>query len=126
MLIDTHILLWWMTNDPALPALARAALQDRGSKVFVSAATIWEISIKTALGRLKFPLDRLDEDLALAGFSPLDITVAHAARAGMLPPHHQDPFDRMLVAQAQVEGLTIVSVDAMIRRYAVAVLGHDG
>ncbi|MEC4591213.1 MULTISPECIES: type II toxin-antitoxin system VapC family toxin [Nitrospirillum] len=126
LLIDTHILLWWMADDPALPAAARTALQDRRSQIFVSAASIWEISIKSALGRLIFPLHGIEERLAKAGFMPLGIDIAHAARAGALPPHHQDPFDRMLVAQAQLEGLTLVSVDAIIRRYAVAVLGHDG
>ncbi|MDZ5648080.1 type II toxin-antitoxin system VapC family toxin [Nitrospirillum sp. BR 11828] len=71
-------------------------------------------------------MDGIEEQLAKAGFTPLGIDVAHAARAGTLPPHHQDPFDRMLVAQAQLEGLTLVSVDAIMRRYAVAILGHDG
>lgn len=122
LLLDTHILIWWLADDPALPAAAGAVIENRSSEVFVSAASIWEIGIKCALGRLDFPMDRVDDVLADAGFTPLGIDVAHAVRAGALPPHHQDPFDRMLVAQAQHEGLTIVSADPKIRLYAVAVL----
>jgi PIN domain nuclease of toxin-antitoxin system len=115
-----------LADDPSLPAATRAAIGDPGSEVFVSAATIWEMSIKRALGRLDFPIDRVTEILGEAGFTPLGIDMAHAVRAGALPVHHHDPFDRMLVAQAQHEGLTIVSMDGMIRRYAVAVLdGHN-
>ncbi|MEE3625187.1 type II toxin-antitoxin system VapC family toxin [Nitrospirillum sp. BR 11752] len=125
LLIDTHILIWWMSDDPALPVHVRAAIQDPASEVFVSAATIWEISIKRALGRLDFPLDDIQGELLKAGFKPLAIDIAHAARAGTLPAHHQDPFDRMLVAQAQLEGLTLVSVDAIIGRYAVPIFGRD-
>jgi PIN domain nuclease of toxin-antitoxin system len=126
LLLDTHIFLWWLADDPALPAVVRAALTDRQSDVHVSTATVWEIAIKRALGRLDFPLDEVEGILADEGFLPLPITVAHAARAGSLPAVHRDPFDRMLVAQAQVEGLTVVSVDSMIRRYAVAVLDGNG
>ncbi len=122
LLLDTHILLWWLSDDPALPAAAKAAIADPGSGVFVSAASVWEIAIKHALGRLDFPIAQMAAIVDEAGFTPLGIEFEHAVRAGGLPPHHQDPFDRMLVAQAQHEGLTIVSVDAMIRRYAVAIL----
>ena len=127
LLLDTQILLWWLADDPAMPAAARSAIIDRQSDVYVSAATVWEIAIKRALGRLDFPLDEVESILADEGFIPLPIAVAHAARAGSLPAIHRDPFDRMLVAQAQVEGLTVVSVDSKIRRYSVAVLdGNDG
>lgn len=122
LLIDTHILLWWLADDPALPAAARAAIGDPSSEVFVSAATAWEIAIKHALGRLEFPIAQMAVILDEAGFTPLGIEVQHGVIAGALPPHHSDPFDRMLVAQAQHEGLTIVTADAMIRRYSVAVL----
>lgn len=122
LLLDTHILLWWLTDDPLLPTAARGAITDRQSAVYVSTATVWEIAIKRSLGRLDFPLDEMEGILADEGFNPLPIAVAHAARAGSLPAIHRDPFDRMLVAQAQVEGLTVVSVDSMVRRYAVAIL----
>lgn len=122
LLLDTHILIWWLADDPALPATIGAAIGNRAADVFVSAASIWEIAIKRALGRLDFPLEQIDGVLADAGFTPLGIDIAHAARAGALPAHHQDPFDRMLVAQAQHEGLTILSVDPKIRFYAVPVL----
>ncbi|MBF0561273.1 MAG: type II toxin-antitoxin system VapC family toxin, partial [Alphaproteobacteria bacterium] len=82
----------------------------------------WEIAIKQALGRLQFPVARMAAILDEAGFTPLGIKVEHGVLAGGLPPHHSDPFDRMLIAQAQHEGLTIVTADAMIQRYAVAVL----
>lgn len=94
--------------------------------MFVSAASAWEISIKTALGRLSFPLDRFDDVLARMGVEPLPIGVAHAIAAGRLPRHHDDPFDRMLVAQAQLEGIVVVTEDAAIARYDVAILGRGG
>ncbi len=122
LLLDTHILLWWLSDDPVLPAAAKAAIGDPASEVFVSAATVWEIAIKHALGRLDFPIAGMPAIIGQAGFTPLGIAVEHAILAGGLPPHHHDPFDRMLVAQARHEGLTIVSADAMIRRYPVAVL----
>ena len=125
LLLDTHILLWWLSDDASLPDAARAAIRDASSEVFVSAATAWEIAIKQALGKLEFPIAQLSEILAEEGFEALGIAIDHAVIAGGLPPHHGDPFDRMLVAQAQREGLTLVTVDAMIRRYAVAVLGQD-
>ena len=121
LLLDTHIFLWWLTDDPALPAQSRSAITDAGTEVFVSAATAWEIAIKQTLGRIEFPLDQMRAIVDDAGFVPLGIQIEHAIRAGRLPPHHNDPFDRMLIAQAQHEGLTIVTVDGLMRRYEVAV-----
>ena len=123
LLLDTHILLWWLDDAPALPAATRTAISDVTSEIFVSVATVWEIAIKKALGKLDFPIARMSEILVVAGCLPLPVQIEHAVAAAALPPHHGDPFDRMLVAQAQREGLTIVTVDPMIRRYAVAVLG---
>ena len=122
LLLDTHILLWWLADDPALSKRARTVIGDPESEVFVSAATAWEISIKQAIGKLIFPMDRLAASIAEAGFIPLAIEVPHAILAGALPRHHADPFDRMLVAQANHEGLSLVTADPLIRAYAVAVL----
>jgi PIN domain nuclease of toxin-antitoxin system len=95
------------------------------NRVLVSVASAWEIAIKHALGRLKFPLDRFDEILQRMGFDALPIGLGHAIAAGRLPRHHDDPFDRMLIAQAQNEGLTLVSTDRAITRYDVPVLGTE-
>jgi PIN domain nuclease of toxin-antitoxin system len=121
LLLDTHALLWWLADDPRLAADARAAVASPESLVSVSAASAWELSIKEALGRVRLP-DDLEEQLERSAFSPLPITVAHALRAGGLPLHHADPFDRMLVAQAQLEGLTLVTRDPRIAAYGVATL----
>lgn len=122
LLLDTHVLLWWLADDPSLPRPIRIALADPSVEALVSAATAWEIAIKQALGRLDFPVEELDAILKDNGFKPLSITTAHALAAGALPRHHADPFDRMLVAQAACESLTLASVDPMIARYGVTVL----
>jgi PIN domain nuclease of toxin-antitoxin system len=120
-LLDSHILLWMLTDDERLKAPIRATLVQAAPQVFVSAASVWELSIKHALGKLPMPDDLVQATLA-SGLQPLPITLAHALAAGALPPHHRDPFDRMLVAQAQLEGLTLVTHDARIRPYDVSVL----
>jgi PIN domain nuclease of toxin-antitoxin system len=94
--------------------------------VFVSAATAWEIAIKAALGRLRFPLERFEAVLEETGFSPLAMTAAHGITAGLRPRHHADPFDRMLVAQAQLEDLVLVSDDGAFRSYGVRLFGKEG
>ncbi len=118
LLVDTHVLLWALGGDPNLGDDARQALADPRNDVFVSAVSIWEIAIKRALGKLKIP-SHLATAVEAAGFSELPVTFFHAEQAGSLPRHHGDPFDRMLVAQAQTEGLTLVTADANIPRYAV-------
>lgn len=122
LLIDTHILLWALLSPERLPASAREIIANPVSTIHVSAATVWEIAIKHALGRLHLPVDRLAALIAELGFSPLPITVPHALAAGALPRHHADPFDRMLIAQARHGSLTIVTVDAIFARYDVALL----
>jgi PIN domain nuclease of toxin-antitoxin system len=120
LLLDTHVLLWWLADDPALARQARQLIANE-PEVFASAASAWEIAIKRALGKLEAP-----EDLATAldagGIARLPIEFEHAALAGALPRHHDDPFDRMLVAQAQCEGLTLLTSDPRISSYAVAVV----
>jgi PIN domain nuclease of toxin-antitoxin system len=119
LLLDTHALLWWLSDDPSLSEVARAAIATPDADVAVSAASAWEISIKSGLGKLTAP-DDLETQLVRHQFRPLGITVAHALAAGSLPRHHDDPFDRMLVAQARIEGMTLVTRDARIGLYGVA------
>ncbi len=121
ILLDTHILLWWLADDPLLPQPAAAAIAKADTDVVVSAATAWEIAIKKAAGRLDVPDDLLGA-LAANEFDGLPITADHAVIAGALPPHHADPFDRMLIAQARAEGLTLVSVDERFGNYDVDLL----
>lgn len=121
ILLDTHILLWWLADDQRLPAQAAAAIGDPDTEVVVSSASAWEISIKQAAGRLEAPDDLLDA-LAANDFGTLAITATHAVAAGRLPPHHADPFDRMLVAQAQIEGFTVITVDRRFSDYDVELL----
>ena len=121
LLLDTQALLWWLADDPALTPAARTALRAAGTPVFVSAATAWEISLKQALGKLESP-DDLETALAASRFQPLLITVAHALAAGRLPRHHDDPFDRILIAQAQYAQLTVVTHDPQFHLYDVAIL----
>jgi len=121
VLLDTHLLLWWLADDEHLPARAAATIADPSTEVIVSAASAWEISIKQAAGRLDAPEDLLDA-IAANDFGTIPITVDHAMAAGALPPHHADPFDRMLIAQAQLEGFTLVSVDSRFSDYDVELL----
>lgn len=121
LLLDTHVLLWALTDDARLRPDVRDRIADGRTEVLVSAASAWEIAIKRALGRLQVPGD-LAIQLEAARFEGLDITIDHALAVGDLPDHHRDPFDRLLVAQAQVDRLTLVTHDPQIQRYDVAVL----
>ena len=121
LLLDTHAFLWWLADAPQLGELARKAIGDDRNDVFVSAATGWELAIKRAAGKLQAP-DNLDVMVEDSGFSHLPITFFHGEQAGALPMHHRDPFDRMLIAQAQAEGLVIVTKDPYIPRYGVRTL----
>lgn len=121
LLLDTHVLLWWLGNHPSLDARAASAIADQDSTVFVSAVSAWEISIKWALGKLKAPSD-LEARMESHRFEPLPINISHAMEAGALPRHHEDPFDRMLVAQASLERLTIVTADPRLDLYGVPTL----
>jgi PIN domain nuclease of toxin-antitoxin system len=120
LLLDTHVLLWWLDDDQRLSPAARNEVLV-AEEIRVSAASVWEIAIERALGRLEVPDDYL-EYVERTGFRALAITFAHARAAGDLPRHHDDPFDRMLVAQARIEGLTLVSADRRLADYGVALL----
>ncbi len=121
LLLDTHVVLWWLADDPALTAAHRRAVSDPANTVLFSAVNVAEISIKASLGKLEAPTD-LSEQLTAQGFEELPLTAAHATRLRGLPWLHRDPFDRMLVAQAQDEGLTFVTLDRRCRDYDVRVL----
>jgi len=121
LLLDTHALLWWLDDNPTLSAEARDAIADGRNLVFVSAVVIWEVRIKQSLGKLQLP-SNFREVLSSQAFDELPLTVDHAHRLAELPPHHRDPFDRMLVAQAIDERLTIVTRDPDIPRYPVRTL----
>ena len=120
LLLDTHALLWWLA-DEGLNSQAREAIADPDNLVAVSAASAWEISIKQAFGKLTAP-DDLEQQLQAGGFTALPISIAHGIAAGRLPRHHEDPFDRVLIAQAMAEGMTIVTRDKRFDNYAVALL----
>jgi PIN domain nuclease of toxin-antitoxin system len=116
LLLDTHALLWWLDDDPALGDAARAAVADPGRQVYVSAATVWEVGIKARLGKLRAPAGLL-EVLAEEGFVGLPMALEHAEAAARLPMHHRDPFDRMLVAQAHALSLVLVTHDRRLEAY---------
>lgn len=121
LLLDTHVFLWWLADAPDLAEAARRAIGDERNAVYVSAATGWEIAIKRAAGKLRAP-ENLDALVEEGGFTHLPITFFHGEQAGALPMHHRDPFDRMLVAQAQAEGLVIVTRDKHIPMYGIRTL----
>ena len=120
ILVDTHVALWWLDNHQALGCRARQAIAA-ADQVLFSAVTPWELGIKRAVGRVSFA-DGLAAALLATGFEELPITSQHAERAAALPLHHNDPFDRMLIAQAQMEALTLVTADRDLRRYDLDVI----
>ncbi len=127
LLLDTHALLWWLADDPQLPPMAREAIRGPREPVFVSAVTAWEITVKRALGKLEVPgewVSAVDEE----GFVRLEITWEHVLEVGELPDVHRDPFDRLLAAQARVEGMILVTGDARIADYGAPILwsGKEG
>jgi len=125
VLLDTHTFLWWIIDSPRLSARAREVIRDSENELFFSAASGWEIAIKAQLGRLQLP-DNLEqfiaEQLALNAVLVLPIQLRHALHVYTLPQHHRDPFDRMLIAQSQVENLSLLTADPQITRYVVATI----
>ena len=122
LLLDTHAFIWWMTTDERLSQRARRTIADEANVILVSAASAWEIAIKERLGKLPgvkaLALD-IEGTLAAQGFTELAITVNDATRAGALPGHHRDPFDRMLIAQALSRNLVLISNESFFDRYGV-------
>lgn len=123
LLLDTHVLLWWLADDRKLSSDARAMIGAADNQVLVSAASVWEIAIKEALKRIEIDLDELEDAILESGFEPLPIALNHAARVGGLPEVHRDPFDRMLVAQASIEELRLVTHDRIFERYGLSAKG---
>ncbi|MEK7424663.1 MAG: type II toxin-antitoxin system VapC family toxin [Actinomycetota bacterium] len=121
LLLDTHVALWAFASPEVLAPDLRHAIEDPRNTVFVSAASVWEVEIKRALGKLAAPAG-FAATCVEHGFDPLPITFQHAELAGSLPPHHGDPFDRMLIAQAAAEDLEVVTKDPVFARYSVRVV----
>jgi PIN domain nuclease of toxin-antitoxin system len=124
-LLDTHTFLWWVQNDSRLSGHVREIIGDSSTILYLSAASGWEIAIKAQLGKLQLSssLDQfITEQLTMNGIDTLPISLRHGLHVATLPPHHRDPFDRMLVAQSQLEGLPIITADAQIVRYDVQVI----
>jgi PIN domain nuclease of toxin-antitoxin system len=120
LLLDTHILLWWLGDSPRLSKKARRAIEE-SEAVFVSAVSAWEIELKRARGLLRAP-DNLEATLRARDLQTLSLTVPHAIAAGRLPLYHRDPFDRMLVAQASLESLTLLTADKQQAAYGIPVI----
>ena len=121
LLLDTHVLLWVMTNDTALTSTAKETI-SKATVVYASAVSIWEVSIKAALGKLKIDQDRFMKALPATGFEPLPVTWEHAGTVRRLPAIHRDPFDRMLIAQAVSEPLNLMTTDKVLIQYSELVL----
>ncbi|MBM3886909.1 type II toxin-antitoxin system VapC family toxin, partial [Candidatus Dependentiae bacterium] len=119
-LIDTHILLWWLANDKKLTKKIRNVIQDPENHIFVSSVSVWEVSIKKALGKLRAP-DNLKEAVIASDIQFLSMTVDHALYLSQLPAIHNDPFDRLLIAQCLVEDLVFITADTIIPRYEIKI-----
>ena len=121
-LLDTHALLWWLSDDPELTRTARRAIAETSNTLIVSAASAWEIATKVRLGRLPTAaglVSNFSEQIEREGFQLMPISAAHAIRAGLLPGPHKDPFDRTLIAQSQAENISIISNEAIFESYGV-------
>ena len=126
VLLDTHAFLWWITDDPRLPSRARQIISDNSSDVYFSAVSGWEIAIKARLGRLSLAVDNIEnfvaQQVAANAFQVLSIHLNHALRTYSLPDHHKDPFDRLLVAQAAIEEMALLSADSKLADYKVRIV----
>ena len=122
LLLDTHILLWWLADDPLLPARARALIADPSNAVFISPMSLWEVAIKARLGKMEASVDETRAAAMDGGFISLPFTADHAGEVARLPDHHRDPFDRALIAQARREPMRLLTHDAVVAAYGESVL----
>jgi PIN domain nuclease of toxin-antitoxin system len=125
LLLDTHIFLWWILEDPRLPLAASEVIADSDNELYLSSASTWEMVIKSAIGKLSLPASPatfIKDQLILNEITPLPITIEHTFALASLPMLHKDPFDRMLIAQTNYENLTLVTDDPTIKKYHVNVL----
>ena len=120
LLLDTHALIWWLADDPTLFESAKKAISNPDNLIFVSAASAWEIAIKKSLGKLDTP-DDLEAQISKHDFQPLPINITHGIAVGKLPWYHKDPFDRIIIAQAICESMTIITRDKKFNSYDVSV-----
>lgn len=127
-LLDTHVFLWWITDAPQLPSFVRKLIEDGNNALFFSAASCWEIAIKARLGKISLPAKPdvfISEQLAVNSVQSLPVEASHALHVFHLPPLHRDPFDRILIAQSQMEGLPIITSDSLIPKYKVKTIWGD-
>jgi len=125
MLLDTQVFLWWITDDPKLPAHVRKIIADGENELLLSSASCWEIAIKSQIGSLKLPAKTdvfIAEQMALNAIQSLPVQASHALNVFNLPQHHRDPFDRMIISQAQLEGLPVLTSDPLFARYKVKII----
>ncbi len=125
VLLDTHVFLWWVTGDSRLSSRAYEVIKETKNEIYLSAASGWEMAIKAGLGKLRLqaePISFITEQLVINGFESLPVQLNHSLFVYSLPEHHRDPFDRLLVAQAKLENLPLVTADNKIRQYEVEVL----
>ena len=125
LLLDTHALLWWLTDDQALGEKARAHIADTGNEIVVSAASMWEIAIKQRLGKIDAEIAEIEKEIAQQGLVRLGIEADHLIELTSLPDHHRDPFDRMLVAQARAEDMPLMTADKQIAAYSADRIAAD-
>ncbi len=118
-LLDTHTFLWWLSDSDQLSRQAKKIISDSDNRIFMSCASQWEIAIKVSINRLTFPMDEMETELVKNGFELLNITTPHINQTTSLPLHHRDPFDRMLIAQAQSESLILISKDHIFPEYDI-------
>lgn len=125
ILLDTHVFLWWITNDRRISSVAEGLISDKNNDLLLSAASAWEIAIKAQLGKLPLPDDPevfIPQQMAINRVRSLPVSTDHALHVSKLPSHHRDPFDRLLIAQAKVENIPLLSDDSLIKLYPIQVL----